>query len=697
MNLKELNKEQKEAVLTTEGPILILAGAGSGKTKVLTTKIAYLIEEVGVNPSNILAITFTNKAAKEMKERLHKLVGVISKYSQVSTFHSFGLRILRENSEKLGYVSNFIILDSDDSLSVVKKVLKELNLDPKQYNPNAIRNKISSCKNELVSPEDYEKFAIGDYEKVVLKVYQKYEKILKRNNSIDFDDLLILPIKLFREHPSVLQAYQEKFKYILIDEYQDTNEAQYILTKMISAKYKNICCVGDNDQSIYSFRGANYRNILNFEKDYQNAKVIKLEQNYRSTSTILDAANCIIKNNTERKDKNLWSTKGVGDKITYFRAFNEKDEAFYVIREIKNLINKGIDYQNIAVIYRTNAQSRVLEEEFLSSNIPHHIVGGTGFYSRKEIKDLLAYLRLIYNEKDNISLTRIINVPKRGIGLKSISNLSDKADSLDISMYEAITTGKEYEFKKMIEDLKRVSENLTLTELVDKVLDVTGMKKELEDENTLVSEGRLENLEEFKSITKTFEERDGIVSLEEFLLETSLLTDVNEYKNDPNRISLMTVHSVKGLEFDYVFVVGLEEGIFPHVNSLMDNSELEEERRLMYVAVTRAKEKLFLVNSRMRTLFGKEQSNPASRFIGEINDDLLDKAYKEKESEKSKVNKDELFHKENVDYVVGDFVYHDVFGQGKIIELSGSIATIAFKHPHGIKKLMKNHKSIKKI
>ena len=696
MNIDELNKEQKEAVLTTEGPILILAGAGSGKTKVLTTKIAYLIEEKGISPYNILAITFTNKAAKEMKDRLYKLVGVISKYSQVSTFHSFGLRIIRENCEQLGYQSNFIIMDSDDSLSVVKKILKELNLDPKQYNPNAIRNKISSCKNELVSPDEYEKFAIGEYEKIVLKVYQKYEKILKRNNSIDFDDLLILPIKLFREHPSILEKYQEKFKYILIDEYQDTNEAQYILTKMISAKYKNICCVGDNDQSIYSFRGANYRNILNFEKDYKDAKVIKLEQNYRSTSTILDAANDVIKNNTERKDKNLWSTKGKGEKISYFRAFNEKDEAFYVIREVKSLINKGIDYQNIAVIYRTNAQSRVLEEEFLSSNIPHHIVGGTGFYSRKEIKDLLAYLRLIHNEKDNVSLTRIINVPKRGIGLKSISNLAEKADSLDISMYDAITTGKEYEFKSMIEDLKRISKDLTLTELVDKILDVTGMKKEIEAENTLVSENRLENLEEFKSITKSFEEREGVISLEEFLLETSLLTDVNEYKDDPNRVSLMTVHSVKGLEFDYVFVVGLEEGIFPHVNSLMDNSELEEERRLCYVAITRAKDKLYLVNSRMRTLFGKEQSNPASRFISEINQDLLDKAFKEKE-EKEKINKEELFHKENIDYVIGDFVYHEVFGQGKIIELSGSIATIAFKHPHGIKKLMKNHKSLKKI
>jgi len=696
MNLDELNKEQKEAVLTTEGPILILAGAGSGKTRVLTTKIAYLINEMEISPYNILAITFTNKAAKEMGERLYKLVGEKSKYSQVSTFHSFGLRILRENCEKLGYTSNFIIMDSDDSLSVVKKILKELNLDPKQYNPNAIRNKISSCKNEMVSPEEYEKFAIGEIEKVVLKVYQKYEKTLKRNNSIDFDDLLILPIKLFRNYPSILEKYQEKYKYILIDEYQDTNEAQYILTKMISAKYRNICCVGDNDQSIYSFRGANYRNILNFEKDYKEAKVIKLEQNYRSTSTILDAANCVIKNNTERKDKNLWSTKGEGDKITYFRAFNEKDEAFYVIREVKNLINKGIDYQNIAVIYRTNAQSHVLEEEFLKENMPYHIVGGTGFYSRKEIKDLLAYLRLIHNEKDNISLTRIINVPKRGIGLKSISNLNEKADSLDVSMYEAITTGKEYQFKEMIEDLKRVSKDLTLTKLVDKILDVTGIKKEYEDEKTLEADIRLENLEEFKSITKKFEEREGIISLEDFLLEISLLTDVNEYKDDPNRVSLMTVHSVKGLEFDYVFVVGLEEGIFPHINSLMDKDELEEERRLCYVAITRAKEKLYLVNSRMRTLFGKEQSNPASRFISEIKQDLLDKAFKDAE-QKEKINKEELFHKENVDYVVGDFVYHDIFGQGKIIELSGSVATIAFKHPHGIKKLMKNHKSLKKI
>ncbi len=454
MNLDELNKEQREAVLTTEGPMLVLAGAGSGKTKVLTTKIAYLIKEKDVNPYNILAITFTNKAAKEMSDRLYRLIGDLAKGSQVSTFHSFGVKILRENCEVLGYEKNFIIMDSDDTLSVIKKILKDLNLDVKIYNPTAIRNKISSCKNELMSPHDYEKYAISDYEQVVLEVYTKYEKILKKNNSIDFDDLLILPIRLFREHPSVLEKYQNRFEYILIDEYQDTNEAQYILTKMISAKHLNICCVGDNDQSIYSFRGANYRNILNFEKDYQNAKVIKLEQNYRSTSTILNAANSVIKNNTERKDKNLWSTKGEGDKISYYRAFNEHDEALYTIREIKKIVNKGIDYQNIAIIYRTNAQSHVLEEELLKENIPYHIVGGTGFYSRKEIKDLLAYLRLIHNTKDNVSLTRIINVPKRGIGLKSVSNLAEKADMLNMSMYDTITTGKEYEFKKMIESLR---------------------------------------------------------------------------------------------------------------------------------------------------------------------------------------------------------------------------------------------------
>lgn len=697
MKIEDLNKEQQQAVLKTDGPTLILAGAGSGKTRVLTTKIAYLIDDIGVSPYNILAITFTNKAAKEMNDRLYHMIGETSKKIQVSTFHSFGLKILRENCDKLGYKSNFVIMDSDDTLSVIKKILKGLNLDPKQYNPSAIRNKISGCKNELMDPDSYEKYAISEFEAIVLKVYRKYQETLFKNNSIDFDDLLILPIKLFREHPSILQKYQERFQYILIDEYQDTNEAQYILTKMISAKYKNICCVGDNDQSIYSFRGANYRNILNFEKDYKDAKVIKLEQNYRSTTNILDAANNVIKNNLERKDKNLWSNKGAGDKISYFRAFNERDEAFYVVRKIKKLLNKGIEYKDIAVLYRTNAQSRNMEEELLRENIPYRVVGSFYFYSRKEIKDLIAYLRLIHNENDNISLLRVINTPKRGIGTKTIENLTNKADSLGISIYEAIDSGKELEFKRLIQNLKQISNDLTLTELVDKILDVTGIRKEYEDEKSLEADIRIENLEEFKTITKTFEEREGVISLEDFLLEISLVSDVNEYKDDKNRISLMTVHSVKGLEFDYVFVIGLEEGIFPHINSLMDNAELEEERRLCYVAITRAREKLYLVNARTRTIYGKESNNPPSRFIKEMDEELLEKEFKDDLADIPKVNKEEYFYQDNVDYNVGDFVYHEVFGQGKVVEVTNTLMSIAFKHPYGIKKLMKNHKSIKKI
>jgi len=697
MKIDELNKEQQRAVLKTEGPTLILAGAGSGKTRVLTTKIAYLIEKIGISPYNILAITFTNKAAKEMNDRLYHMIGEVSKKIQVSTFHSFGLKILRENCNELGYQSNFVIMDSEDTLSVIKKILKGFNLDPKQYNPSVIRNKISGCKNELMTPDDYEKYAISDFEEIVLKVYKKYQETLFKNNAIDFDDLLILPIKLFKENPSALQKYQERFQYILIDEYQDTNEAQYILTKMISAKYKNICCVGDNDQSIYSFRGANYRNILNFEKDYRDAEVIMLEQNYRSTSNILDAANNVIRNNRERKDKNLWSNKGKGDKISYFRAFNERDEAFYVVREIKKLLNKGIEYKDMAVLYRTNAQSRNMEEELLKENLPYRVVGSFYFYSRKEIKDLIAYLRLIHNQNDNVSLLRVINTPKRGIGLKTIENLTNKADINGTSIFDAIESSKELEFKKLILDLKKISEELTLTELVDKILDVTGIRKEYEEEHTLEADVRVENLEEFKTITKTFEEREGVISLEDFLLEISLVSDVNEYKDDKNRISLMTVHSVKGLEFDYVFVIGLEEGIFPHINSLMDNAELEEERRLCYVAITRAKEKLHIVNARTRTIYGKESSNPPSRFIKEINEDLLIKEFKDDPENVPKMAKEEFFHKEEVDYKTGDFVYHEVFGHGKIVEVTNTLISIAFKHPHGIKKLMKNHKSIKKI
>ncbi len=699
MELDNLNDKQKEAVFYNEGPLLIIAGAGAGKTKTLTTKIAYLIEEKNVHPYNILAITFTNKAAKEMKDRLYGLIGDLAKKLQVSTFHSFGLKLLRENYALLGYDSNFVIMDSDDSLTVVKKIIKDAGYDPKIYNPRAIRNKISSCKNEMMTPSNYEKFAVSDYEKVVYEIYQKYEIKLKRNNSVDFDDLLLLPIELFRKSPETLEKYQDLYKYVLIDEYQDTNEAQYILTKLISKKYQYITCVGDDSQSIYSFRGANYKNILNFEKDYPNAKTILLEQNYRSTSTILDAANQVIKNNIQRKDKNLWTARGVGEKIKYYRAQSEKDEARFTTEKINELHEKGTEYKDIAILYRTNAQSRVLEEELLKANIPYRVIGSFYFYSRKEIKDLIAYLRLIHNPKDNVSLLRVINTPKRGIGLKTIENLTLKADTEQTSIYEAISSGKEYEFKTLIERLTEVSKELTLTELIDKVLNATGLKEELESEKTLESEIRLENLEEFKSITKTFEEREGLISLEDFLLEISLISDVEEYKDDPNRVSLMTIHSVKGLEFAHVFVVGLEEGIFPHMNSLMENVELEEERRLCYVAITRAKDDLYLVNARRRTLFGKEQINPVSRFLNEIDKSLIENLVKEQsdDSSQEKIDNSSVLRTEEVEYNVGDYVYHETFGTGKVVEVSDTLVSVAFKYPHNIKKLMKNHKKLSKI
>lgn len=696
--IERLNETQKEAVLYKEGPLLILAGAGSGKTRVLTTKIAYFIQELGIAPYHILAITFTNKAAKEMKTRITDLVGMLAKDIQISTFHSFGLKIVRENAKYLGYTSNFVIMDSDDSLTIIRKILKEMNLDPKSYNPKAIKNKISGCKNELMSPDDYERYATSEYEKIILEVYRKYEKKLKSNNSMDFDDLLLLPIRLFREHPSVLQAYQERFQYIFIDEYQDTNEAQYILTKLLSAKYKNICCVGDNDQAIYGFRGANYKNILNFEKDYQDAKLVKLEKNYRSTKMILDAANSVIQHNKNRKEKNLISTRGIGEKVKYYRSYDEKDEAHYVAYYAKQAIDKGISPEEIAVLYRTNAQSRIIEEELLKEHIPYRIIGGLNFYARKEIKDLLAYLRLLHNEKDNISLSRIINVPKRGIGLKTIDKLQQQADLEEKSIYEVISSGKELAFKTMMEELRQVKERITLTELIDKVLDTTGMRSELENEKTLESEIRLENLEEFKSITKDFEEREGLVSLEDFLFEVSLVTDADMNQDGNKKISLMTVHSVKGLEFDYVFVVGLEEGIFPHINSLMDGSDVEEERRLCYVAITRAKQQLYLLNARHRMLFGKDQVNPPSRFLSEIDEELLDiEKVQSKEETEVKIEKTEKFYQEDRTYQVGDYVYHDVFGTGRIVEVTNTLVSVAFKLPHGIKKLMKNHKSLRKV
>lgn len=694
MNLDYLNDRQKEAVLWGDGPLLLLAGAGSGKTSVLTTRVAYLIKERGIDPRNIVAITFTNKAAKEMKERIIKQVGSVGYNIQISTFHSFGLRIIKENFERLGYDKNFTIIDSDDSLTVIKRILKDMNIDSKRCNPKFIKNQISSCKNEMVTVEKYHNLVNDEVSDITYKVYKKYQETLLRNNSLDFDDLLIKPIELFNKHPEVLQQYQELFKYVFIDEYQDTNEAQYLLSKMISDKYKNICVVGDDSQSIYSWRGANFKNILNFEKDYKDAKVILLEQNYRSTKTILNAANSVIKNNTKKKDKNLWTENEQGEKIKYVRALDEKDEASFVTREIKKLKSDGVSLDDIAVLYRTNAQSRTIEEGFLNSNIPYRIVGAFAFYSRKEIKDLLAYLKLIYNPKDDVSLIRVINYPKRGIGPKTIDNLSMDAVLKGTSMFEVIEKGKELEFKNTILEMKEKSETLSLTETIDMVLDKSGIKKDLEQEHTLEADIRLENLEEFKSITKTFEEESGIASLEDFLNEVSLVSDVNDQKEDgASKVTLMTIHAVKGLEFKYVFVIGMEENIFPHVNCIEGPDGLEEERRLCYVAITRAKKKLYLINALKRTLFGRTSVNMPSRFINEIDKDLIDMP--EKKNIIKQIDKSAMFNDDN-ELSVGDNVIHDVYGPGVVVMVDKSIATIAFKG-QGIRKLMKNHKSIKKV
>ncbi len=700
VNLVEnLNDKQQEAVTSTEGPMLILAGAGSGKTRVLTTKVAYLINEKHVNPSNILAITFTNKAAKEMKERIYSIVGRDAFYIQISTFHSFGLKILKENYSLLGYQNNFTILDSDDSLSVVKKIMKELNIDSNKYSYKAVRNSISNNKNEMIDEVAFEKFVYTDYDEVVKEVYKKYQRNLKINNAIDFDDLLILPLKLFKEYNSVLSEYQDRYKYVFIDEYQDTNEPQYLLSKMIAAKYRNLTVVGDMDQAIFTWRGANYRNILNFEKDYKDAKVVLLEENYRSTKLILNAANNVIKNNKIRKEKNLWTQNEDGSKIVYYKAFDEKDESNYVVTQIKRLIEeKNVSPNDICVLYRANAQSRTIEEAFLTSNISYNIVGSYAFYNRKEIKDLIAYLKLIYNEKDDTSLLRIINYPKRGIGNKAIENLSIVANMNNISLYEAIQTGKELKFKELIEEIKKDEEHLSLTELIDEVLDKTQIRKTLENEKTLEADIRLENLEEFKSITKAFEEREGNVSLGEFLDELSLISDVSEQKEDSNdKVTLMTMHAVKGLEFDYVFIIGFEEGLFPHSNSFNSNEELEEERRLCYVALTRAKKKLYLINARSRILYGKVSSNIPSRFINEIGDEYLEEIGKKENVNiiKNKIDKEKMFNEDN-DLHPGDVINHDKYGLGVVISIDGSIASISFKKD-GLKKLMKNHKSIRKV
>lgn len=691
--LNGLNEKQKEAVLHVDGPCLVIAGAGSGKTKVLTTRIAYLIEQK-IPSYNILAITFTNKAAKEMRERLEVLVPDNNTF--VGTFHALGVRIIRENAPILGLDRNFTIIDSDDALSIIKKIIKDNGYDPKLATPGYIRNRISKIKNEMLTNEEINKFFNTPQDQIAEKVYYDYNDILKKNNSVDFDDLLLLPVKLFINNKDILESYQDRFKYILIDEYQDTNDVQYKLSRLLASKYHNIFVVGDPDQSIYMFRGANFHNILNFEKDYKNAAVIALEENYRSTKNILDAANSVIKNNKERKEKNLWSNNGEGTKTKYLRAYDDRHEIQLVLDEIKKLLSEGYQKNDIAVLYRTNAQSRLVEEMFLKANIPYKVVGSYYFYSRKEIKDLLCYLRLILNNDDEISLRRVINVPKRGIGTSTIAKLEAEAKDKGISMFQAISKGKEQLFKELILHLTQESENLTLTELIELILEETGIREEYENENNLESELRLENLEEFKSITKTFEERTGSVSLADFLEEVSLIADISEHQEQDDVVTLMTVHSAKGLEFSVVFLIGMEDGIFPHQNSF-SNDGLEEERRLCYVGITRAKEKLFISNAKRRMLYGKDVINPPSRFIKEITPELLE-VDNEKMLPEEQINKEELYHKEGeVEFKDGDIIMHTIYGRGVVTSVKGDFITVAFAKNFGIRKLLKNHKSIKKI
>lgn len=690
----KLNDKQKEAVMHIDGPCLVLAGAGSGKTKVLTERIVNLINN-GVSPYNILAITFTNKAAREMRERVYNSIEEEANKIFIGTFHSLGLKIVRENASVIGYSNNVTILDRDDVNTLIKRFMKELNLDTEHYPVKSILNKISFAKNEGLSPEEFDKFAKAPLDMAACKVYKMYESALKRSNSVDFDDLLILPLRIFKKDKSVLEKYQEHFKYILVDEYQDTNMVQYDMCKLLASKYRNLFVVGDMDQSIYSFRFANYMNVINFEKDNKDAKVIVLDENYRSTNNILNAANDVIRNNKERKEKNLWSSKGNGDKIKYIRCDNEQEEASTVVRLTKELLDKEEKPSEIAVLYRTNGQSRVFEEAFLKENIPFKIVGSYFFYNRKEIKDLISYMHLIYNNNDDASLERVINVPRRGIGSKTIERLRSEASISDKSMFEVVNSGKELGFKNLIIDLTNESKNTDLVGLVDVILDKTGIRKELEEKNDLESEIRLENLNEFKSIALAFQEK-GIFSLEEFLENISLVSDKNEYKEVDDGINLMTLHSAKGLEFNDVFLVGMEEGIFPHNRSFESESELEEERRLCYVGITRAKEHLWLMNAKKRTLFGQVSMNFPSRFIKEINSDLIDK--EESVSLKNNSFIGNMYERDlNDDLKVGDKVVHDKFGEGIVVKIDGSVATIAFGYMYGIKNLAKNHKSIKRV
>ena len=737
-----LNPPQREAVAQTEGPVLILAGAGSGKTRVLTHRIAYLMDEKGVNPWNILAITFTNKAAQEMRERVDKLVGFGSESIWVSTFHSACVRILRRHIDNLGYDTNFTIYDTDDQKSLMKDVCRKMNIDTKIYKERSLLAQISHAKDELITPDDMEMKAAGDYNmKKVASVYREYQAALRKNNALDFDDLIVKTVELFEKCGAVLEYYQERFKYIMVDEYQDTNTAQFKFISLLAQRYQNLCVVGDDDQSIYKFRGANIGNILGFEHVFPDARVIRLEQNYRSTRNILNAANQVIANNTERKAKTLWTENEEGSKVHFRQFLNAYEEAEYVAGEISKLKRNGLgNYRDCAILYRTNAQSRIFEEKFIAANIPYKLVGGVNFYARKEIKDLLCYLKTINNARDDLAVQRIINVPKRGIGATTLGRVQDYADNMGISLYEALRVAEEVPsigrslskidgFVTFIQMLKSKADVLTVEEILQEVIDSTGYVAELEAEDTEESRARIENIDELISKTVAYqeamEEQNQPATLSGFLEEVALVADIDTVDPDQDYVLLMTLHSAKGLEFPKVFMVGMEDGIFPsHMTiSYGDDGEMEEERRLCYVGITRAMKDLTLTCAQQRMIRGETQYNRVSRFVREIPRELVDlghtiqekkpkveeliptpakyskmkeilqgRNYKPREFKVTKAN--------SLDYEVGDTVRHIKFGVGIVKEIVEGgrdyEVTVEFDKV-GVKKMFASFAKLKKI
>lgn len=719
--LSDLNPPQQKAVQHTEGPLLILAGAGSGKTRVLTHRIAYILNKKLAYPNEILAVTFTNKAAGEMKERVAKLVHGLRfpdyglRHPFIGTFHSICVKILRRDGHQFSISPNFTIYDADDQIAAVKQAMKELRLNTKEFNPNAILTYISGAKNELVTPEDYRKYAKGHFQSAVAITYPKYQEILAGHNALDFDDLIMKTDQMFLMRPEILKKYQGLFKYVLVDEYQDTNQAQYVFVNLIAKTNRNICVVGDDDQAIYSWRGATIKNILSFEQDYPEAKVIKLERNYRSTKKILDAAFEVIRHNKSRKAKKLWTKKEDGAEIQLYTACDEKDEATFVAQKVNDLMNAGVNPNEMAVLYRTNAQSRTLEESLLSFGIPHRIFGGVNFYQRKEIKDILAYLRVIYNTDDDLSLRRIINTPPRKIGAKTINTLQEQAEGNKQSLFDFLQTlnnkGDDLrptayskatiDFSKLLKQIKKASEELNITQLIQFILEKTGYIEWLDDgsEENL---SRIENLKELLTVAQKHSDLEPQTSLAEFLNEVSLIEEQQlkaRRDQDKNSLTLMTLHSVKGLEFGHIFIVGMEEGLFPHSRSYTDPSEMEEERRLAYVGITRAKRHLYLTHAETRRYFGTKQENLISRFIEDIPEELIDHTTWNHEVDEEQNDSADLNDQidpstslgtgqvNHLDLTEDDRVEHPQFGRGVVLEVKDDLVKVDFGPIEGVKQL----------